>query len=50
MTLIDTSTKPIAAGEDIYISLWTFGGPMQPIQVHAGAREPSEIWNVPVAP
>jgi hypothetical protein len=45
----DAERAKLAAGEDIYISLWTFGGPMQPIQVHAGVDEPSQIWNVPVA-
>lgn len=36
----------IAAGADIYVSLLTFGGPMQGIIVMAGRDEASAIYNV----
>lgn len=38
----------IAAGEDIYVSLLTGGGPMQPIMVLVGKRTAGAAFNVPV--
>lgn len=34
--LSDEDRRRIAAGEDVYVALMTFGGPMQPISVQVG--------------
>jgi hypothetical protein len=46
----DQERKRLAGGEDIYISLLTFGGPMQGIIVCVGENEAADIFNVPVSP
>ena len=38
----------IAAGEDIYVSLLTGGGPMQPILVLCGKDEAASVFSVEV--
>lgn len=40
----------LAAGEAIYVSLLTFGGPMQPVLVTAGKYETAAIYGVEVEP
>jgi hypothetical protein len=42
----DEERARIFGGEDIYISLLTFGGPMQGILVMTGKHEASQIFNV----
>lgn len=44
----DDERARLAAGEDIYIALWTFGGPMQPIQIFAGVQDAAQTWNLEV--
>jgi hypothetical protein len=39
----------LADGEDLYISLLTFGGPMQGIIVLTGKQEASSVFGVPVS-
>ena len=38
-TLTDAERAKIAAGEDIYIEMLTFGGPLQPILPTVGLRD-----------
>lgn len=42
----DDERRRIAAGEDLYISLLTFGGPMQGIIVLTGKHEAAAVFNV----
>jgi hypothetical protein len=44
----DSERARLAAGDDIYIALWTFGGAMQPIQIFAGAHDAAQTWNLEV--
>jgi hypothetical protein len=44
----DEERAKIAAGEDIYLSLLTWGGPMQGVLLSAGPEDMGRIFNVPV--
>lgn len=44
----DEERARIAAGEDLYVSLLTFGQPMQGVLVLVGEREMAGVYRVPV--
>lgn len=46
----DDERQRIAAGEDIYVSLLTFGGPQQPIILQVGKQEAAQLYNVEALP
>ena len=48
--LDDEQRQAIAEGADLYVSLLTFGGPMQPIVVQVGKHSASAVYNVRVLP
>jgi len=45
----DEERKRIAAGDDLYIGLLTFGAPMQPILVLVGREEASAALHVEIS-
>jgi hypothetical protein len=44
----DAERRRLAAGEDIYVHLLTFGGPMTPIIVNVGAEEAAACYGLKV--
>lgn len=42
----DEERRRLAAGEDLYIGLLTFGAPMQPIQLMIGREEAAACYRV----
>lgn len=42
-TLTDDERRRIAAGEDVYLTVWTFGQKLQPVAVSAGICD----WRTP---
>lgn len=47
----DAERAQLAAGADVYVALLTFGGPMQPILIYAGAEAAARAYGLqPLAP